>query len=110
MKTFTWYRTSDHPMMLNSFNCIYLIEKPLEGSRVKSYHLMIKDGNIVQIMNGATFIDDDIDVTWTLLENEGLIEEANKWITFIKAKNALKEVDKRIIVSIKNNRLNKVWE
>lgn len=104
-----WYRAKDHKNMPNSFNCIYLLE--IEEGRLypKSYHLMIRDGKIIQIMNGQTFIGEDMDEVWFPLEDEKLVEEANKWAAFIEAKNLLREVRKNIIVSIKNNKLNKVW-
>ena len=104
-----WYRAEDHEDMPNSFNCIYLLEVAEKSAIVLSYHLMIKDGEITQIMNGQTHIHDDMDEIWYPLEDEKLIEQANKWIAFIEAKNLLSEIRKRFIVSIKNNRLHKIW-
>lgn len=104
-----WYRAKDHEDMPNSFNCIYLLEVARKRAIVPSYHLMIKNGEITQIMNGPTHIRDNMNETWYPLEDERLIKQANEWIAFIEAKNLLSEINKRFIVSIKNNRLHKIW-
>jgi hypothetical protein len=105
-----WYKARDHKNMLNSFNCIYLIEEPTtEKRQVKSYHLMIRDNGITQIMNSSTRLYDDMNATWFPLENKKIIKKANKWIDFIKAKNLLNDTSRRFIISIKNDKLNKIW-
>ncbi|MFW6002537.1 MAG: hypothetical protein ACOCQD_04280 [archaeon] len=109
MEVFKWYRSEYHKNMSNSFNCIYLSEEPKGDTLVNSYHLMIKNGEITQIMNGQTHAFDDMKDMWFPLEDENLIEKADKWRNFIEAKNMLLEVSKRFIMSIENNKLKKIW-
>lgn len=109
MEAFKWYRARNHKNMPNSFNCIYPIEKPIKGITASSYHLMVKDGKITQIMNGQTYVNEDIDDIWYPLEDENIIRKADKWRNFIEAKNILLEVSKKFIISIENDKLKKIW-
>lgn len=103
MSPFTWYRCDEYEK--NSFNCV-LLKDYKEGDTVESYHVMVKEGKIVQIMKGhhSCFSPE----RWYLLDDYSLVEKMEKWKNFTEAKSLLSGKDK-LIVSIKNNRLSRVW-
>lgn len=103
MSPFTWYRCEDYDK--DSFNCI-LLKDFKENRIVESYHVMIKEGKMTQIMKGDHHCDRP--EVWHLLDDYGLVEKMEKWRDFVEAKSLLSGKNK-LIVSINNNKLSRVW-
>lgn len=105
MKIKTWYKADEYQD--GHYNCILLKDNISHGASTPSYHAMIKDGKIIQVMSGFTRVDDS--EIWQPLSNTEMEKILENWVTFIEAKQSLLGLRKVVVASVENDKLKKVW-
>lgn len=103
METETWYKEKEYK--IDHYNCIFLRDNISHNVSIPSYHAVVRDGKIIQVMSGFTRVDSFEDCC--PLNNPKIEATLDSWITFIEAKEALSG-EKDVVVSIEDNKLKRV--